>query len=307
MSKRSEISLGILIRELGISRSKYYSWISRNGQPNRHNGQIPRYFWILPHERKAILNYCRDKLEEGYRRLTYMMLDDDIVAVSPSTTYRVLRTAGWLKSWSEPRTVSAGKGFQQPKGIHHHWHMDISYVNFQGTFLFLITVMDGYSRKILHHELRRSMKQYDVQITLQRAVEKYPDARPVLISDNGKQFLAKEFKEFLRFCGLRHVQTSPHYPQSNGKMERFYGTIKSEAIRRQSYLSIEDARGQIDGYIKYYNEKRLHSSIYYLTPKDVFEGNMEIRLKERQRKLYLAAEKRKINTLNQVRELSIFR
>jgi putative transposase len=286
MSKRSEMPVGILIRKLGISRSKYYSWLSRNDQPNRHNGQIPRYFWILPRERKAILNYCKDKLEEGYRRLTYMMLDDDIVAVSPSTTYRVLRAAGWLTRWSESRTVSAGKGFQQPEGI---------------------TVMDGYSRMIVHHELRRSMKQYDVQITLQRAVEKYPDARPVLISDNGKQFLAKEFKEFLRFCGLRHVQTSPHYPQSNGKMERFYGTIKSEAIRRQSYLSIEDARNQIERYIKYYNEKRLHSSIYYLTPKDVFEENMEKKLKKRQRKLYLAAEKRKINTLNQIRELSIFR
>jgi len=307
MSKQSGIPIGILIKELGITRSKYYSWLSRNGQPNHHNGQVPRYFWILPHEREAILNYCRDKLEEGYRRLTYIMLDDDIVAVSPSTTYRVLKTAGWLTRWSEPRTVSAGTGFKQPERIHRHWHMDISYVNFQGTFLFLITVMDGYSRMILHHELRRSMKQYDVQITLQRAVEKYPDARPVLISDNGKQFLAKEFKEFLRFCGLRHVQTSPHYPQSNGKMERFYGTIKSEAIRRQSYLSIDDARKQIREYIEYYNEKRLHSSIYYLTPKDVFEGNTEIKLKERQKKLYLAAEKRKISTLNQIRELSIFR
>jgi len=178
---------------MGITTSKYYSWLLRTGQPNRHNGQIPRYFWILPHEREAILEYCRDKLEEGYRRLTYMMLDENIAAVSPSTTYRVLKGAGWLTRWSQPKTVSAGTDFQQPGRIHQHWHMDIYYVNFQATFLFLITVMDGYSRMILHHELQRSMKQYDVQLTLQRAVEKYPDARPVLISDNGKNLFAAPF------------------------------------------------------------------------------------------------------------------
>ena len=307
MSQRSGISSGDLIEKVGMGKSKYYSWFCRIGYPNRHNGQIPRYFWILPWEREAILDYCRDKLEEGYRRLTYMMLDENIVAVSPSTTYRVLKAAGWLMRWSEPRRISAGAGFQQPDQIHQHWHTDISYVNFQGTFLFLITVMDGYSRMILHHELRRSMKQYDVQITLQRAVEKYPTARPVLISDNGPQFLAKEFKEFLRFCGLRHVQTSPHYPQSNGKMERFYGTIKSEAIRRQSYLSIKDGRQQIANYISYYNEKRLHSSIYYLTPKEMFEGNVDERLKERQKKLDQALEKRRNYTLIQNEVLSISR
>ena len=58
---------------------------------NRHNGKIPRAHWILAEERKAIVKYCRDKIEEGYRRLTYIMMDDDVVAVSPATTYRVLK------------------------------------------------------------------------------------------------------------------------------------------------------------------------------------------------------------------------
>ena len=96
-----------LIEQIGIGKSKYYSWLWRSGYPNRHNGQIPRYFWLLPWEREAILDYCITKLEEGYRRLTYMMLDENIVAVSPSTTYRVLKGAGWLRRWSRSRTVSA--------------------------------------------------------------------------------------------------------------------------------------------------------------------------------------------------------
>jgi len=86
--------------------------------------------------------------------------------------------------------------------------------------------------------------------------------------------------------------TSVRHPQSNGKIERFHGTIKSEAIRKQSYLSINDARRQIEGYIKIYNEERLHSAIGYLRPKEVFEGKMNQRLAERQKKLDQAMQNR---------------
>ena len=128
-------------------------------------------------------------------------------------------------------------------------------------------------------------------------MEKYPDARPRLISDNGSQFVSKDFKEYLRECHLKHVRTSVNYPQSNGKLERFHRTVKEEAIRKQSYVSLEDARRQVDAYIRCYNEERLHSALYYLTPKEVFEGRMEERLAERQFKLDQAAEKRRIHSL----------
>ena len=76
------------------------------------------------------------------------------------------------------------------------------------------------------------MTETDVEIILQRAKEKFPDARPRIISDNGPQFIAKDFKEFIRLSGMTHVRTSPYYPQSNGKLERFHKTIKGECIRR---------------------------------------------------------------------------
>jgi len=116
-------------------------------------------------------------------------------------------------------------------------------MNVMGTFMFLISVLDGYSRiPPRRDELRTTMTEYDVQITLQRALEKYPcptasvrraGVHPRLISDNGKQsrYLSGDFKEYLRDCGLKQVRTSVYYPQSNGKIERFHGTIKTEAIR----------------------------------------------------------------------------
>jgi transposase InsO family protein len=74
----------------------------------------------------------------------------------------------------------------------------------------------GFSRSILHWDLRESMTEADIEIILQAAKEEHPEARPRIISDNGPQFIAKDFKEFIR-SGMTHVRTSPYYPQSNGK------------------------------------------------------------------------------------------
>lgn len=278
---------------VGIPRSKYYEWCRRLGSDPVPHGPVPRGHWLLSWEREAIIAFAKEHPAEGYRRLTYMMLDADIVAVSPSSTYRVLRDVGLLQRWNTVKSPAKAGGFEQPLRVHEHWHTDIKYVNFRGTFLFLISVFDGFSRMILHHELRTSMQEYDVEITLQRALEKYPDARPRLISDNGKQFIARDFGDYLRQTGLQHVRTSIGYPQSNGKIERYHRTITQECLRRTSFIDLDDARRQIARYVESYNTKRLHSAVYYLTPQEVFEGRMSERLEQREAKLARAAEQRR--------------
>jgi len=94
--------------------------------------------------------------------------------------------------------------------------VDITYLNIHGTFYYLCYLLDGCSRYIVHWEIREQMMEADVEIVLQRAKEKFTDARPRIISDNGPQFIAKDFKEFIRISGMK---TSPFYPQSNGKLE----------------------------------------------------------------------------------------
>lgn len=285
INNKTEISYYSLLDWLGISRSKYYSWNIRLGKENEHNGQIPRSHWILPWEREAIIRYAKKHINEGYRRLTYMMLDEDVAAVSPATVYRVLKSAGLLNRWNNIPSQIKKQGFEQPKFPHEHWHTDIKYVNYHGTFLFLISIIDGYSRYIVHHELRMSMQEYDIEITLQKALEKYPGEKPRLISDNGKQFISKDFAEYLRFVGLQHVRTSIAYPQSNGKIERFHRTIHEECLTKRSLINLDDARRQLKNYIDYYNTRRLHSSLFYLTPEDFLSGRVEKRIKVREEKL----------------------
>ncbi len=281
-----------IIGLIGISKSKYYDWRKRYGQLNHHNGYKVKRGWILSWEKEAIIKYARNHLGEGYRRLTYMMIDEDVVAVSPSTVYRVLKRAGLLNKWNKVKSNRKSRGFRQPNYPHEHWHVDIKYVNFQGTFLFLITVIDGYSRYIVHHELRKNMEEYDVEITIQKALEKYSEARPRIISDNGSQFISKDFTSFIKQAGLQHVKTSIAYPQANGKIERFHRSITDEHIRKTSFIDIEDARKQISQYISYYNNERLHSAIYYLRPKDVLLNKIDELLKIRQLKLDEARKKR---------------
>jgi transposase InsO family protein len=116
------------------------------------------------------------------------------------------------------------------------------------------------------------MLEREVEIIIQRAREKFPHATARIISDNGPQFIAKDFKEFIRLSGMTHVRTSPYYPQSNGKLERFHGTIKCECIRPKTPLSINDARRMIGEYVSHYNQTRLHSAIGYVTLGDKLEG-----------------------------------
>ena len=83
-----------LLLWLGVSVGKFYQWRQRYGKTNQHNGRVPRDFWLQDGEKQAILEFQQLYPTEGYRRLTYMMIDADVVAVSPSSVFRVLREAG---------------------------------------------------------------------------------------------------------------------------------------------------------------------------------------------------------------------
>lgn len=302
---KTHLPLGCMLMTLGVAPSTYYSWYGRRDDFQPHP---PKSHWLLPEERQAIITYAKAHRFESHRRLTYQMLDQDIVAVSPSSVYRVLKAEGLLNRWNQTPLPATKKGFDQPAHPHEHWHIDIKYVRVDVAFYFLISVMDGYSRYILHFELRPSMTTRDVEITLERTRERYPNIQPRLISDNGPQFIAKDFHEYLKWVGLQQVRTGIAHPQSNGKLERYHRTLEEECIRQKPLLDLEDARQQIQRYVDYYNTRRLHSALFYLTPDDFLNGRVEQRVWERETKLQLAKEQRKKRMLTySFNQNSIFR
>ena len=293
-SDKTGIAVACFLLWIGIGTSKWHSWKERYGKANEHNAWIPRDHWLEPQEKQAIIDYHALFPLEGYRRLTFMMLDRAVVACSPSSVYRVLKAAGLLDRHNR-KPSSKGTGFAQPLRPHEHWHVDVAYLNLAGTFYYLCSLLDGYSRSLIHWEIREAMTEADVEQVIQRARERYPGVTPRIISDNGPQFIARDFKEFIRVCGMTHVKTSPYYPQSNGKIERFHRTIKGDCIRTETPLSLEDARRVVARYVEHYHTVRLHSAIGYVTPKDKLEGRERAIFAERDRKLEQARERRKAN------------
>lgn len=289
----TELPTGWFLGRIPLSRRQYRRWVGRYGQANEHNALVPRDHWIEPDERAAIIRFAQEYPLEGYRRLTFMMLDRDVVAVSPSTTYRVLKAAGLLRPWHQ-KPSRKGQGFVQPLQPHEHWHIDFSYVNIGGTFYYLCSVLDGCSRALVAWDLRPQMQESDAEIVLQKAREAHPEAKPRVISDRGAQFVGRDFQTFIRLWQTAHVLTSPHYPQSNGKLERFHRTLKEQAIRPKTPLTLQDAKRIVGEFIDHYNTTRLHSALGYITPADRLAGRQKAIFHARDQKLEAARAHRQL-------------
>jgi transposase InsO family protein len=292
-SGKTGITGACFLLGIGLANSKWHAWKLRYGKANEHNAWIPRDHGLDDAEKQALIDFHGQYPLEGYRRLTFLMLDRDVGACSPSSVYRVLSGAGLLDRHA-PKPSAKGKGFVQPLRPHEHGHVDVSYINLAGTFDYLCSLLDGCSRFTVHGELRESMTEADVAQIVQRAREPFPGVTPRIISDNGPQFIARDFQEFIRLCGRTPVKTSPYYPQSNGKIERWHRILKEECIRPGTPLTRDDARRIVAQFVAYSNTGRLHSAIGDLTPKDKLDGREQASFAARDRKLEAARQRRKV-------------
>ena len=130
---------------------------------NEHNGWIPRGFWLEPWEKEAIIGFLLKNALGGYRRLTFMELDAEVVAVSPASVWRVLKWSRWKmegQALAERDVVWAAAAAAPALAI------DVSYINLSGTFHYLCGVFDGYSRSIVHWDLRESMKEAETEMIM---------------------------------------------------------------------------------------------------------------------------------------------
>ena len=127
-STKCDVPASHFLPWLGIASSKFHNWKHRFGKVNEHNAWIPRDHWLTEDEIMRICNFARQNPLEGYRRMTFMMLDADVVACSPSSVYRVLKKAGLLAGQT-PNVTKKGTGFVQPLKPHQEWHIDFSYLN----------------------------------------------------------------------------------------------------------------------------------------------------------------------------------
>jgi putative transposase len=249
---------------------------------------------ILPVEVEAVLGYRKLYPEVGYRKLTWQMNDDNVAFLSESAVYNILSEHNMLYGWATPNGDPTEKEYRhKPKYPHHHWHTDIAYIKIQGTFYFLIMVLDGYSRMLLGWQLMSDMLGTSVENFVQKVKEKYPFAKPMLIHDNGSQFISLDFKRLMQTLEVQQVRTRRNHPQTNGKIERMNKTVKHEAIYPNAPSSYQEAVEILNQHEYKYNYQRLHAGISYLRPADMFFGRGKKILSERESKLETARQNRK--------------
>ena len=280
LRERAEYPVKTALAVLGLPRSTYFGWaaLEGGGKAARPPATTPKSHHITPEERAAVIAFARQHREAGYKRLAYMMATAGVAAVRPTTVHQILTEANLIGRWKIPEIIAHKTGFDQPAAPHEQWHTDIAYLNILGTQYFLISVLDGFSRAIVHHEVRVRMETTDVELVLQRALDTLPKGtpRPRIISDNGSQYVSGQFKVFLRNTGCAHSKARVRHPQSNGKIERWHKTIKSECVRRTALGDLDEAIALIAAYVREYNGKRLHSALNYLTPNDCLKGSDHI-------------------------------
>jgi len=282
------LPLDFLLARSGISRRTWWEWETRKGVETKHNDNTPKNHHLTPEETAAIVSYCTENPLKGYRMQCWEMVDKNVAYVSCSSVYNVIKRYNLGKKWAEAEEMKK-RGFDQPKAVHEQWHIDFSYIKIGGAFYYFLGILEGYSRKMLNWKLCQNMEGINAEILVAQTKELYPEAKNVrIISDNGSQFISKDFEELLALLEFAHTFTSANHPQSNGKLERFNRTIKSEHVRRSAYLDYQDACVRMAQWIAYYNSTRLHGAIWYLTPNDVFYNRTSVRLAERKEKLHTA-------------------
>jgi len=287
-----------ILKRLGFPKSRYYDWKNRAEAEKLEDrkGGVQRYpYAILPEEKEAVIDYALGHPREGYRRLTWQMIDEDVAWMSPSSVYRILRDADLLYRWKRSR--KSGEPPPEPVAPNERWHTDLMYLRVEDTWYFLVTVLDAYSRYVVHWDLLTSMTAAEVRVVIQDALKK-TGASPQIVTDNGTQFTAKDFRELVRDFELEHIRIRTYHPESNGKLERFHRSTR-EALDEEELENLSRARQIIGRWVEFYNTERLHAALDYLPPAEYWAGDPEARKKERREKLERGRQHRE--TINRAR------
>jgi transposase InsO family protein len=287
------------LRALGIPRRTYYRWLREEAWARREEVVKPvQPYEALPAEKEAVKQYALRHPELRHREMAWRMVDEDVVYLSASTVYRILKAEKLVCPWRR-RSKRRREEDEKATRPDERWATDLMYLQVQGRTYFYVAFLDEYSRYIVHHELLRSMDGDSMSLAAQAAIEtlpKGPDGlpvrRPQIRSDNGSGYISKEFRIVLEANGLDHQTIRPHCPEENGLMERSNRTIR-EALEEHDPRDVHEAERLMKRIVDWYNTKRLHSALGFLRPTDYYRGDPQRMHESRRQKLSQARHQRK--------------
>lgn len=289
--ERSELGVSRTLAQLGVNKSTFYNWYKAyldkgkiGLEPKRNTRQ--RWNSIPQAEKNLVVEIALEYTALSPRELSCKLGDVKGIFISESSVYRILKARGLITTPSHILLAAGNEFSQKTCFVHEMWQTDFTYFKILGWgWYYLSTVLDDYSRYIVHWELCKTMKTEDVQRTINTAMEvsQLPGGlRPRLLSDNGSCYIADELKDFLKGKNIKPIHGKPNHPQTQGKIERYHRSMKN-VVKLDNYYCPEELIEALTAFVHYYNNERYHESLNNVTPADVYYGRKDEILKYRQR------------------------
>jgi putative transposase len=302
--EKSELGVNATLKELGVHKSTFYKWYNAYLEQGYDGLDVKpckrQQYWnqIPEEEKQKVVELALEYPERSPREIACLFTDTYHRFVSESSAYRLLKSKGLITTPAFMLMQASDQFKDQTVKVNEMWQTDFTYFKIPGWgWYYLSTVLDDYSRFIVHWQLCKSMKVEDVQDTITQAMLKSnlkPEQKPKLLSDNGSCYIAKDFKEYLQSHEIKHVRGRPNHPQTQGKIERYHRSMKN-VVKLDVYYSPMELEQALREFVNYYNYHRYHESLNNVTPADKYYGKAE-RTLERRRKIKLQTmRQRKLN------------
>jgi len=262
---------------------------------------------LLSEEKEAILNFALDNnyTDDSHRILAVKGADLDLFNASASSVYKVMRK----NNLTVDRTGRLGKSGKSTKpdrpdidGPNQRWCWDITYCHtpVKGVFLYLFTLLDEYSRKVIAWRISWHMTHKEAMELLQEGLEMEGlidiDIKlPELINDRGIQMKAKAFVAMCKNLGINQKFARPRTPNDNPFIESLFSIVKRYHKYPNTFTDDIEALTYFTSFFDYYNNVRYHGKIGFVTPNQRHYG-LDIEIIQRRKVGLLNARQRRLNS-----------
>ena len=257
---KDQIPLREISRISGISLSGYYY------KPVKRHIQR-----LDPSIKERIRYIASERPTYGYRRV-WAILRNHGTKVNQKTVRKVLKDNKLNLPASKHRGRTKTRNLFRPRGPDQLWQTDITYIPTESGMTYLMCIKDTFTKEWQGYHYSRSCMARDAIRSVENAVllafnGTVPEGL-VLRTDNGPQYISKEFRSAMKLLGIKLEYIQKHTPEDNGDIVSFHNSIKTDYIWPNEFRNFNDASIEIEKAFYDYNECRPHSSIDYLPPRE---------------------------------------